>query len=214
MALNTSTNTMIQIELSNVTFGYEELPVITDVSFAAEQNTHLVIEGPSGRGKSTILKLLLGFYTPDEGSIHISRNGTTLTPKALRHYTAWLPQDLDLGEGTVEQVIRFPFGFATNSGSQLTDRNISDALDRLNLDPGLLGKRYRDLSTGQRQRVGAVIVFLLDKPVILLDEPTSALDRQSKQLMAGLLLEDQQSLVISTSHDPWWVNYATQTLTV
>ncbi|MEL7833126.1 ABC transporter ATP-binding protein [Fodinibius sp. Rm-B-1B1-1] len=194
------------ITFKNVTFEFEGEQIVSNFSFEAKSGHHTILKGESGSGKSTLLKLLLGFYNPQNGQITIDSN--SYNRHSLRRKTAWLPQDLNLGSGTVRQVMTKPFEFAANKSHQqdITSRSIA-TLQTLGLEASTLDKEFRDLSTGQRQRVGLTICHLLDKPILLLDEPTSALDKASKAKAAELLLSNNRT-VISTSHDPFWVDKA------
>ncbi|WP_445663971.1 ABC transporter ATP-binding protein [Fodinibius sp. AD559] len=196
-----------KISFDNVTFSFENEQIVTDFSFEAKPGQHTLLKGESGSGKSTLLKLLLGFHRPQDGTISVNRKN--YDARKIRKQTAWLPQDLNLGSGTVAEVMAKPFEFAANQSTQTrnTQQNQIKTLKALGLTPDILDKQFRDLSTGQRQRVGLALCHLLDKPLLLLDEPTSALDEASKQKAAELLLNDS-STVISTSHDPFWVTKA------
>lgn len=194
------------ITFDNVSFSYDGLPVLRNFSFTAERGERIVIKGESGTGKTTLFRLLLGFELPRSGEIifdgrSISENGFT----SVRKNTAWLPQDIDLGEGSVNNVINRPFEFNLNTNQKPGSAEIERTLTRLGLSPDILGKSFRDLSTGQRQRVGLALCHLLNRPLLLLDEPTSALDEASKQKVIDLLLTDTGRTIISTSHDPFWV---------
>jgi ABC-type bacteriocin/lantibiotic exporter with double-glycine peptidase domain len=78
------------------------------------------------------------------------------------------------------------------------------------LSESLYSKPLLDLSTGQKQRVGIALCYLLNKPLFLLDEPTASLDDASKQKVADLLLNNTNKTIISTSHDPFWLKQATK----
>lgn len=177
--------------------------MLDNLSFNAPRGQHTILKGESGSGKSTILQLLLGFLKPDSGSISISNNDDW-DSRALRSQTAWLPQDLNIGSGSVKEVIEKPFQFNVNTSHKPNHKQQIKTLSQLNLTSDILEKQFRDLSTGQRQRIGLAICHFLDKPLLLLDEPTSALDRSSKQKVAELLL-NQNHTVVSTSHDPFWL---------
>lgn len=190
---------------TDLTIRFEDELVLKEFSFNIPKTKHTVLKGESGSGKSTLLKLLLGFLKPSEGLIRYN-NGKTA--REMRGDTAWLPQDLDLGDGTVKEVINHPFRFVNNDLKDPDLQTSQSVLSKLGLDGGTLEKQFKDLSTGQRQRIGLAICYLLNKPILLLDEPTSALDTVSKQRVYDLLLEHTNKTVISTSHDPFWIERA------
>ncbi|HLR24793.1 MAG TPA: ATP-binding cassette domain-containing protein [Fodinibius sp.] len=166
---------------------------------------HTVIKGESGSGKSTLLKSVLGFIRPVSGTITFRERKAD---KSIRRQTAWLPQDLHLGQGRVKEIMAKPFQFAANKSRFVDDESCREILRNLGLGDEVFEKRLRDLSTGQRQRIGLGICYLLDKPILLLDEPTSALDKESKQKASRILLEHTNKTVLSTSHDPFWIEQA------
>jgi len=194
-----------QITFQEVSFGFENEQILNRFSFHAPAGAHTIVKGESGSGKSTILQLILGFLKLHSGQITV--NQSPLSAREIRKQTGWLPQDLNLGTGDVKKVMDQPFQFQANSSGKPTTKRKLEILQQLGLDPDMLDKQFRDLSTGQRQRVGLAICHLLNKPLLLLDEPTSSLDRISKQKAATLLL-NQNRTVISTSHDPFWVDLA------
>lgn len=176
----------------------------------AETGESIVIRGESGSGKTTLIRLLLGFEEPSEGVIYFE--GKELTNerlKVLRQNTCWLPQDLDLGQGKLKEVFCLPFQFRNNPKCP-EESQIFSVFEKLGLPEKIWNENFENLSTGQRQRVGIALCYLLNKPMILLDEPTSALDERSKKLVAELILNKKDRLIISTSHDPWWIDRCTQ----
>lgn len=191
----------------NISFSYPGETLFSGFSFEIREGESIVFRGESGSGKSTLFRLLLGFETPDSGQL--TYRGKPLTGdhlKTFRKDTAWLPQDLNLGEGTVREVMDFPFTFQSRQNHIPDHETRMDVMGDLGLDSDLYEKEYRDLSTGQRQRVGIALCILLDKPVMLLDEPTSALDVASKERALRHLRGDSNRTILSTSHDPWWVD--------
>lgn len=194
------------ITCSDLTVRFGDEVVLEAFSCRIAEGKHTILKGESGSGKSTLLKLFLGFLKPTGGSIQFNSGKDG---RDIRRDTAWLPQDLDLGSGTVEEVIRKPFCFATNQAKSPGRETYMRALRQLGLSSENLEKPFRALSTGQRQRVGLAICHLLDKPILLLDEPTSALDRASKRRAADILLaHTKNKTIVSTSHDPFWIEYA------
>ena len=184
-------------------------------SFEASRGDRLAIKGASGAGKTTILRLLLGFEKPQSGSIAV--DGTLLSAKNIRQWrqkTAWLPQDLNIGSGSLKEVMEFPFQFKTNAANRPDEQEMLHALSALNLEEKHWDEKFENLSTGQRQRAGLALCHLMRKPVLLLDEPTSALDQPSKERVAHLLFGVKDRIIISTSHDPWWLRQCDKTLTL
>lgn len=189
----------------NIHFSYGDEVIFDDFSFELKKGEKLVLKGESGSGKSTLFRLILGFENPDEGEFLYQ--GSVLKNETLRSFrknTGWLPQDLNIGEGSVREVIHFPFSFKSISKEMPEEKSVIELLDKLGLDAGILEKTFSDLSTGQRQRIGVLICVLMDKQIFLLDEPTSALDHESKGKLADLLLRNNRT-ILSTSHDSFWV---------
>jgi ATP-binding cassette subfamily C protein CydCD len=151
-----------------------------------------VLVGPSGCGKSTLLSVLLGFTTPDEG---------TVTPPCPRDAIAWLPQDPVLFAGTVAANIGLGSPEAPASSIERAAREA--ALDDVPLDR-TLGERGAGLSAGQRRRVALARALLVRRPVLLLDEPTAGLDHGTEHRVLATLR--QQALagraLLVVSHRP------------
>lgn len=192
------------LEGRNIHFTYGKETIFSDFSFELSEGEKLVLKGESGSGKSTLFRLILGFEYPKIGKLLYK--GSELKNenlKSFRKQTCWLPQDLNIGDGSVKEVINTPFGFK-NASKKPDQKEIISLLNDLGLDAEILSKTFSDLSTGQRQRIGILICILLDKPLMLLDEPTSALDQESKEKLADILLQSNRT-ILSTSHDPFWV---------
>ncbi len=211
----TDETTIDNITFRNVRFAYDGEPVFEGLNWSAERGDHLVLKGESGSGKSTALRLLLGFHVPTGGSIDIITGADeSISPSEFRSYVAWLPQEPDPGEGTVKEVLDRLFSFRRNAGVRPETDSIRSRMKQLSLDDALYNRAVSSLSTGQRQRVGALICSLLDRPAMLLDEPTSALDRENKERIADLLLNGRERVILSTSHDPFWLNRATHVVEI
>jgi ABC-type bacteriocin/lantibiotic exporter with double-glycine peptidase domain len=193
------------LEGKKIDFKYGNEIIFKDFSFELNEGEKLVLKGESGSGKSTLFRLILGFEHPDNGEFlyygSILKNDNL---KSFRKETAWLPQDLNIGNGSVKEVIEYPFQFKSSSVEKPDPTTIKNLLIDLRLESSILEKAFSDLSTGQRQRIGILICILMNKPLMLLDEPTSALDRESKSKLADMLLNSEQT-ILSTSHDPFWV---------
>ncbi len=194
------------LTFSKIDFTYpgQTVPVLKDFSFTAETGDIVSLQGPSGSGKTTLFRLLLGFERTASGTIAL--DGRSLVNEELfqfRNRTAWLPQDLDLGEGALEEVFFYPLDFKNNKKKKPTKEKAFEIFEFLGLKDTQWDTEFRSLSTGQRQRIGIALCYFLDKEILLLDEPTSALDETSKEKVAELLFHENR-MILSASHDPWW----------
>lgn len=189
LAADTRVSTALRLE--HVNFGYDNGPVLEDVSLRVDKGQTVAVVGPSGGGKSTLLKLLLGFYPVEAGHLYLFEqdlNGWSL-PFA-RAQMAYVAQDTFL----------FPVSIAENiaCGQPGTSQEEIERAARLaniheyivSLPQGydtLVGERGVRLSGGQRQRLSLARAILTDAPILLLDEPTSALDTESEALVQEAL---------------------------
>lgn len=197
---------MSLVTFDHITFGYNGDLLFDNFSLSVNRGQKIALKSDSGTGKTTLLRLLLGFELPDSGEILF--DGEPISNdnfSKIRTSTAWLPQDLNIGETSVEEVIGDIFSLDYNISQKPGDEAVKKTLLALGLPASVFGKQFRDLSTGQRQRVGLALCHLLDRPLLLLDEPTSALDKTSKQKAIELLFEDTERTIISTTHDPFWL---------
>ena len=180
-----------KIEFKNVTFSYPEteVPALKDVSFTIYPGEHVGIIGRIGSGKSTIEKLILKLYDPDEGSILIDDiDIAQIDPARLRKFIGYVSQDIVLFRGTVKENIlhRSP----TASDEKLLEvSRLSGVEEFIKRHPSgynmPIGERGQGLSGGQRQSIGIARALISDAPVMLLDEPTNALDQLSESQLMG-----------------------------
>lgn len=201
------------LEGKQIRFSYGDETIFDSFSFSVQPGERIVLKGESGSGKTTLFRLILGFENPEKGEIRFKNHNTgPESYQTLRKESAWLPQDLNIGTGSLNDVIHFPFTFKTNQTQLPTGAEIESMHRNLGLASELLKKPYSDLSTGQRQRAGIALCMLLNKPILMLDEPTSALDEASKQKAVDLLFQDKNRTIISTSHDPFWIDHCSRVI--
>lgn len=161
--------------------------VLRGVNIMAKRGEMAALVGGSGSGKSTVIKLLLGFYQPDRGIIGV--NGKPLycyAPEELRRMLAYVPQDARLFATTIKENIRYGRPDA-DDGEIIEAAKRAYAHDFIMEFPDgydtMVGERGESLSGGQRQRIAIARAFLRNAPILLLDEATSALDSESEQLV-------------------------------
>lgn len=180
------------IEMKKVKFGYKGVKeVLKDINISVGKGEIAAIVGPSGGGKSTIIKLLMKFYKVDRGEIYIGGKPLACrTIKDLRNMIAYVPQDSYLFHGTIEENIRY--GKIDASKEEIIEAtraayahdfimSLPDGYDTV------VGEMGSSLSGGQRQRIAISRALLKNAPILLLDEATSALDSESEQLVQRAL---------------------------
>jgi ATP-binding cassette subfamily C protein CydD len=140
----------------------------------------VVLAGPSGAGKTSVLRLLMGFARPDGGRIAINgQDATALRPSELRRLSAYVGQRPHLFRASLRENIRFARPEASNAAVEEAARAARVADFAASLPHGLdttVGEDGWGLSGGQAQRVALARAFLRDAPLVLLDEPTAHLD--------------------------------------
>lgn len=192
------------IRFKNVSLTLGNKPLLEQFNLNIAKGDKLVISAPSGAGKSTLLKLLLGFFEPDEGRILF--NQKELRPenmRLIRSQIGYLSQDIDLPNGKVEEVFDEIFHYAVNRNIDYSRDMLIEKIREVNLKEDILAKNTIDISGGERQRLGWILVMLLNRPVLLLDEPTSALDEEMKNYFVGYIRQTKKT-VICSSHDKEW----------
>lgn len=175
--------------------------LVDDVSFEVNAGETLAIVGPSGSGKSSLLRLLNRLDESTQGTVYVNgEDYRNMAPRDLRAKLGMVMQRPYLFSGTVEQNLKFG---PSHRGETLTQ----DVMDGLLAEVGLGGFGERDithLSGGEAQRVSLARTLANSPLVLLLDEPTSALDEASKLEVESLLLKivrDQHLTCILVTHD-------------
>ncbi len=201
------------LEFRQVSLQLQGNPVLQDFSFVVEEGNKMVLTGPSGVGKTTVIRLISGFHIPDQGEILLfGRKLTNENIREIRKQIFWLPQNFNPGNGIVRDLLNSILGFRRNREDTLSEGRIKDILTDLFLPDDILERRLETLSGGQLQRVGLGLGLAINRPVILLDEPTSQLDGRTKEKAAERYLNRKDITLISASHDPAWIDQMSQTV--
>ena len=199
--------------MDGVDFSYvEDKRVITSSFFRASPGEIVALVGPSGEGKTTMIRLILGLIRPDSGTAFLrSSDGTRVEMNAdCRALFSYVPQGNTILSGTVAENLRLV-------REDATDEELIDALKTAcawdfvsKLPQGLdspVGERGRGLSEGQGQRIAIARAILRDAPVLLLDEATSALDvATERQVLRNIVQQHPNKTCIVTTHRPTVLN--------
>jgi ATP-binding cassette subfamily B protein len=183
-----------EVAYDDVTFGYDdEETIVNDISFDVEGGDTLALVGPTGAGKSTVLKLLLRMYDVDDGAIEI--DGTDLRDvslQSLRQSIGYVSQDTFMFYGTVRENIAYGT-FDVDDEDVVEAAKAAEAHEFItNLPEGYdteVGERGVKLSGGQRQRISIARAVLKDPEILVLDEATSDVDTETEMLIQRSLDE-------------------------
>ena len=190
----------------NLSFTYDRDSIFDNAEFSLEKGYFYAVTGPSGTGKSTLLKLMLGIYTPDNGLLAAETDGQPVVlDRSTRRLFAYVPQGNILFSGTIRENLLVIKPDATEE--EIDQAVYASAMDLYlkQLPSGLntpLGESGSGLSEGQAQRLAIARAVLGGAPILLLDECTSALDIETEALVLERLRELKNRTCIAVTHRP------------
>lgn len=203
----------LTVRMQDVKFAYEENHnVIKDSDFVARPGEIVALVGPSGEGKTTMLRLILGLVHPGEGRVVLcGRDGVEMDMNAdIREFFSYVPQGNTMLAGTIAENMRM---VKENAAEEeiVEALKIACAWDFVEkLPEGInnpVGERGRGLSEGQAQRIAIARAVLRDAPVLLLDEATSALDvATERKVLRNIIQQHPNKTCIVTTHRPSVLN--------
>ena len=202
-----------EVRMRDVCFSYKEGDqVITDSAFRARPGEIVALVGPSGEGKTTMIRLMLGLIRPDEGMAYLrGSDGTEVEMNAdSRFLFSYVPQGNTILSGTVAENMRMVKEEATDE-EIIEALKIACAWDFISKMPDTInakiGERGRGFSEGQAQRIALARAVLRDAPILLLDEATSALDvTTERNVLRNIIQQKPNKTCIVTTHRPTVLN--------
>lgn len=205
----------LSLKCDNLTYTYSDgtVPVVKDISFYAQPGETIAFVGPSGEGKTTILRLILGLVEPDSGEITMHTKGgeAIRVSDSTRRFCAYVPQDNAVFSGCIADNLRVVKPDAT-------DEEIVNALKTADawgfvekLEKGIytsIGERGVNFSEGQIQRISIARALLRNAPVLVMDEATSALDADTeKAVLSNIMKAYPNRTCVITTHRPSMLQY-------
>ena len=177
-----------EIEFANVGFKYESQKVsaLENISFRIEEGEKIAILGRTGSGKSTIQKLIMGFYNATEGSILLGNTDINqIDPQEIRKNISFVPQEVSLFSGTIRQNITLGSPLKKDEDMIIASEiaSVSDFIKKHPMGFDLdVGERGSNLSGGQRQGIGIARALFSGGETLIFDEPTASMDNTSEKI--------------------------------
>jgi len=195
------------IKCENLSLLFKEQNVYDDLSFHIELGESVCVKAASGKGKSSLLKMIMGLLQPSSGRIFIK--GLELCPQhinTIRNLISWLPQNVYLPVNSSQELIDLLMLNADNVSLY------NNCLQQLEITEEHKLKDFSELSGGEKQRILLAACISMQKPILLLDEPVSALDDHSIDLLLALLDNLKDKTILSTSHNQKWISHCDRIL--
>ncbi len=199
------------VRVENVTFSYNTIPVLEDITFSIYRGDFLSIIGPNGSGKTTLVKIILGLLKPSRGLVSIMgrpmaefRDWSKVgyVPQKATHIDPYFP-------ASVREVVAMArLSTGSRLGKRDTDRAVADALGKVAMESAR-DTAIGSLSGGQQQRVMIARALVTSPELLLLDEPTTGVDSETQGLFYEMLheLNDRQQItIVLITHDIGMVN--------
>lgn len=194
-------NEFKKLDVRNITFAYKDEIILKNCNFTAEKGKITAITGESGSGKSTIFKIILGLYDPQEGEITVNEDIKLDT--SMRGIFAYVPQGNMLLSGTIRENITL-CNENVSEEELIRAARTADIYDLISSLPDgfdtVISERGGGLSEGQIQRISIARALLTDAPVLLLDEATSALDEATETVVLKNIRELSNKTILFVTH--------------
>jgi putative ABC transport system ATP-binding protein len=187
------------IQINKIKLTYPAGIVFQDLSFNIKKGNNVCISGPSGTGKSSVIKMLQGYVRPDEGQItvgHFQLNPETVNK--IRSMMAYVPQNINLPVDNGMELLRM---LQEEKNTGLVESHIQ----KLGMSEEMIKRSFDAMSGGQKQRVVVSVCLSLEREIILLDEPTSSLDDESVKRLINVVNDLEGKTIVSASHNQMWM---------
>ncbi len=201
------------VRVENVTFSYNTIPVLDDITFSIYRGDFLSIIGPNGSGKTTLVKIILGLLKPSRGAVSIM--GRPVAEFRDWSRVGYVPQKATQIDpffpASVREVVamaRLSVKDASPGPKRDTEKDVTEALRKVAME-AFRNSAIGSLSGGQQQRVMIARALVTSPDLLLLDEPTTGVDSETQNLFYEMLHdlnEKQEITIVLVTHDIGMVN--------
>jgi D-methionine transport system ATP-binding protein len=199
---NTETTAQLRVDGVSLKTPIASNYLLENISFQVEKGDRVAIVGPSGAGKTSLLRLLNRLSSPTSGSIYLENKEYRQIPAiALRQQITLILQESKLLGMSVREALAYPLKLRGVNSSNIGER-ISGAIEQLHIPQEWLDRTELQLSVGQKQLVAIARGIILQPKILLLDEPTSALDAGKAAHILQVLtqLTNNQTTILMVNH--------------
>lgn len=191
------------LRFENIFLSFEDNNILEDFSLHIKEGEKILLDAPSGRGKSSLIKLFMGFIHAQKGSLYFKDEKIDKhNINKIRQEITWVNQDINLRKLKISELLAEIKDFSSNKNINIYG-NLNSLLEEFGLSREYLDKNVDKLSGGERQRLGFIIAILLDRKVLFLDEVTSSLDIEMKKKVEEWIVSTEKTVVL-ISHDTHW----------
>lgn len=188
------------VHCHNIELSFQDKEIFSGFNLNVNKGESVCLYGPSGKGKSTLLKMLQGYIHPDSGAIFVNGyQSNSENIQIIRDHISWIPQNINLPVDNASALLHLLE--ANNNKNKAVEY-----IEMLGLEAEFINKSFTKVSGGQKQRIVIAVCLSLNKDILLLDEPTSSLDEQAIDCLVKTIKSLNGKTIISASHNKSWLS--------
>lgn len=196
----------IIIKIDNVTKKYDDTTVLEKFYLEVQKGEFITIIGSSGCGKTTVLKLINGLISPDEGKVFVGGDDISIVDQIkLRRNIGYVIQHIGLfPHMNVKKNISYILNLYKEKNKEIIDKKVKTIIKVLDLEESILTKYPNELSGGQKQRVGIARALVSNPEILLMDEPFCSVDEITRKILQEAIIDIYRKLnmtIIFITHD-------------